>query len=175
MSDTRQLLAALDYGTACAELCRTHRVPEDWLHDGADPRALAERALGEGANAEPEELRRLAAFALAVLRVGAAAPPTALVSGVADLERLRHAAPAAAADEQTLELLTTISGMCHRINNPLTSLLGRTQILKIKQETDPEALMSALSVIEESSRRVAALVQELGQLVGQARESKLSR
>lgn len=68
--------------------------------------------------------------------------------------------------EETLRLLGTLS---HQINNPLTALLGRTQILQARQGTDPGVLKAA-SVIQESAQRIADLVRELAMVVRQARQ-----
>ena len=60
------------------------------------------------------------------------------------------------------ELLT----LCHKINNPLTSILGRAQIMQFKLTGDTESpFTKPVQVVEESARRVAALVQELANLL----------
>jgi signal transduction histidine kinase len=73
--------------------------------------------------------------------------------------------------EQLGELLGAVSRLCHKINNPLTSIMGRAQMLqmKVKQGQD-EQLAKSVAVIEESAKRVAALVQELANLICQARK-----
>jgi signal transduction histidine kinase len=73
--------------------------------------------------------------------------------------------------EQLGELLGSVSRLCHKINNPLTSIMGRAQMLqlKVKQGQD-EQLAKSIAVIEESAKRVAALVQELANLVCHARK-----
>ena len=42
--------------------------------------------------------------------------------------------------DRLAELLATLGVLCHRINNPLTSLLGRAQLLRARPETDPAVL-----------------------------------
>jgi signal transduction histidine kinase len=69
------------------------------------------------------------------------------------------------------ELLGRMSLLHHKINNPLTSLMGRAQMLPIKlRQGDTEQVAKAAEVIEESSRRLAALVLELARAVSEARE-----
>ena len=57
--------------------------------------------------------------------------------------------------------------LCHKINNPLTSVLGRAQILQLKLGQGGESALEAkpVKVIEESAKRVAALVQELANVL----------
>lgn len=61
--------------------------------------------------------------------------------------------------------------ICHQINNPLTALLGRAQILRMKPTTDPH-VKKAAAVIEESARRIADDVRELAAVVKAEREKK---
>ena len=65
--------------------------------------------------------------------------------------------------------LVTLADLAHKINNPLTSLLGRAQILKLKLDTDP-ALRKAADVVEESARRIADHVRELAGVVRDTRK-----
>ncbi len=56
--------------------------------------------------------------------------------------------------------------LCHKINNPLTSVLGRAQIMQLKLAGDTESPWTKpIRVVEESAKRVAALVQELANLL----------
>ena len=50
------------------------------------------------------------------------------------------------------------------IENPLTALLGRAQLLKMIGSED-EQVAKAVGVIEESARRIAVLIRELAQIV----------
>ena len=69
------------------------------------------------------------------------------------------------------ELFGSLSRLCHKINNPLTSIMGRAQILRLQAPSDrDEKLYRSIKVIEESSGRVAALVQELASLICQGRK-----
>jgi signal transduction histidine kinase len=60
-------------------------------------------------------------------------------------------------------LMQTIGMLTHQINNPLTSLLGRAQILRMKSQGNEDVLKAA-AVIEESARRIAGLIQDLSEL-----------
>jgi signal transduction histidine kinase len=60
--------------------------------------------------------------------------------------------------------LATLADLTHKINNPLTSLLGRAQILKLRLDTDPQ-LRKAADVVEESARRIADHIRELASVV----------
>jgi len=79
---------------------------------------------------------------------------------------------ASASDRERLvrvaSVLVELSDLSHKINNPLTSLLGRAQILKLRLDTDP-ALRKAADVVEESARRIADHVRELAGVVRDAR------
>ncbi len=66
------------------------------------------------------------------------------------------------------EILEAQRKLCHNINNPLTAIMGRAQILQLKQGTDPQ-LIQVLQVIEESAKRVAAYVRELSELIRDGR------
>lgn len=68
-------------------------------------------------------------------------------------------------------LFTALSRLCHQINNPLTSVMGRAQMLQMKvAQGGDEQLAKSTAVIEESAKRVADLVQELANLVCQAKK-----
>ena len=69
--------------------------------------------------------------------------------------------------EEAIRRLRTIS---HEINNPLTALLGRAQILRSKVQGDPRAEKAA-QVIEESASRLVDLAREMsGVLKGVGRD-----
>jgi signal transduction histidine kinase len=72
------------------------------------------------------------------------------------------------------ELFSSLSRLCHQINNPLTSVMGRAQMLTMTVARDgDERLAKSAAVIEESARRVADLVQELANLVCQGKKEFL--
>ena len=66
------------------------------------------------------------------------------------------------------ELLAMLAQMTHKINNPLTSLLGRAQLLRQRKNTDPYVAHAA-EVIEECSRRIADHLREISSLVKEHR------
>jgi signal transduction histidine kinase len=76
--------------------------------------------------------------------------------------------------EKMAELMKTLAVLSHKINNPLTSLLGRAQILQSKKSDDPH-LCKAAEVIEESARRIAEYIRELAMVVREGREGALER
>jgi len=56
--------------------------------------------------------------------------------------------------------------LCHKINNPLTSVLGRAQIMQLKLGSETESLFGKpVRVIEESAQRVAGLVRDMANLL----------
>ena len=61
------------------------------------------------------------------------------------------------------DLLITLSRLAHTINNPLTSMMGRAQMLRLVP-TSPQ-VEKASRVIEESAQRVAGHIQELSRIV----------
>jgi signal transduction histidine kinase len=201
----RNLDPSLAVGTELAELCRTHEIGAEWIAgsqtlDDLLARVLddCDRRVGElpqpvfesdgdpaEGHTDPSDLRRLRvliAFArqAADLRERTAEAP-ALVSGVADLERIKHRDRAIPQEDvergknRAVELMSEVASLCHKINNPLTSLLGRAQMLQLSPDPQPEQLAKNVVVIEDSARRVAALVQELGHLICRGKEELLSK
>jgi signal transduction histidine kinase len=179
-------IAGLELAGELADSCRAHGIPEEWITGSRSLHDLIARVLERcnqrlaGPHEPPQgELRELLAFAREATELcRRTTQPPGLVSRVEDLERLRAGAvraEAAEESERTAELLTEIGALCHQINNPLTSLMGRVQILRMKPDADAEAVERALAVIDESARRVATHVQELGHLVGRSREKILAR
>ena len=74
--------------------------------------------------------------------------------------------------KQVEELLDQMSRMCHKINNPLTAVMGRAQMLQIKLDQPANAQTEkAVRVIEESARRVAVYVEELALTACRGKES----
>ena len=71
--------------------------------------------------------------------------------------------------EKLAEVLRTLSVLSHKINNPLTALLGRAQILQAQKAGDP-AVAKAAGVIEDASIRIADLIRELAQVVKDGRQ-----
>jgi signal transduction histidine kinase len=93
-----------------------------------------------------------------------------LADTMEELERgtLRSAAVDA---ESLAELFESLSKLCHKINNPLTSIMGRAQMMELKiKGTKDDQLAKSVGVIQDSAKRVAGLIQELANLVCQAKK-----
>ncbi len=76
--------------------------------------------------------------------------------------------------EKLAEVLRTLGVLSHKINNPLTALLGRAQILKAIRTSDPQVTKAA-GVIEESSSRIAELIRELARVVKEGRQEAVEK
>ena len=76
--------------------------------------------------------------------------------------------------ERLGEVLRTLSVLSHKINNPLTALMGRAQILLARADGDP-AVQKAATVIQESAQRIAELIRELAQVVKSGRQDAVDR
>ena len=66
------------------------------------------------------------------------------------------------------ELLDAQRKLCHNINNPLTAIMGRAQIMQLRQESDPHVI-KMVQVVEESAKRVTTYVRELSSLIEHGR------
>lgn len=97
-----------------------------------------------------------------------------LVNFAREAAVVRERALRFAADEAYAEVFRALGKICHEINNPLTALMGRTQLLRMKAGTDPGAL-KASEVIEASAQRVADEIRELALLVRRSRDQAESR
>jgi len=75
--------------------------------------------------------------------------------------------------ERLALVMKTLSVLSHKINNPLTTLLGRAQMLKMFG-TEPEVAKAA-DAIEQSSKRIATYIGELALAVKEGREESLDR
>jgi nitrogen-specific signal transduction histidine kinase len=73
--------------------------------------------------------------------------------------------------EKLAAVMHTLRVLNHEINNPLTALLGRTQLLRMNQ-TDPKVVKAA-AVIEESADRIADLMKKLARVVQEGREEAI--
>jgi signal transduction histidine kinase len=76
--------------------------------------------------------------------------------------------------EKLGEVLRTLGVLSHKINNPLTALLGRAQLLRANKSADP-GVIKAAAVIEESSQRIAELIRELARVVKEGRQEALEK
>ena len=205
MTDILDYKETCERGQALADLCRSYEIGSELQDESGNLDGLLGRVLedcerrlrslpapvfeSELESAEPPEqeddlkrVRSLVAFvreASALREYGDSR--FSLVTGVGDLERLRDQgganveSEAALASERALQLCSDVARLCHNINNPLTSLLGRAQMLQLQPNPSPEKLVKATEVIEESARRVAAVVQELAHVVGQSKEDLLTK
>ena len=74
------------------------------------------------------------------------------------------------------DLLGSISRLCHKINNPLTSIMGRAQMMQMRVANSgvDDKTSKSVQVIEESAKRVAGLVQELANLISHGRKEFLA-
>ena len=69
-----------------------------------------------------------------------------------------------------LETFDELARLAHKMNNPLTSLIGRAQLLQLTAGED-QKVDRAANVIEQSAGRIAAHVRELSDIVRDAREA----
>jgi PAS domain-containing protein len=76
--------------------------------------------------------------------------------------------------EKLAEVLKTLAVLSHKINNPLTALLGRAQILQAQRAGDPDVAKAA-KVIEDASLRIADLIRELTQVVKDGRQDAVDQ
>jgi signal transduction histidine kinase len=109
---------------------------------------------------------------LLVARRALEGDPGSEVVLVTDVTQRNHAVEERVRLEKLAEVLKTLSVLSHKINNPLTALLGRAQILQVQKGSDP-GVAKAATVIEESSLRIAELIRELAQVVKDGRQDAL--
>lgn len=93
---------------------------------------------------------------------------------VRDATAQRAAAEARNRVERLAEVLRTLGVLTHKINNPLTALLGRAQLLRARADADPATAKAAL-VVEESAQRIADLIRELATVAKDARAEAVER
>ncbi len=70
--------------------------------------------------------------------------------------------------ERLHAILQTLGVLSHKINNPLTAVLGRAQLLEARLQGDEEAVR-AVRAIAEGARRIAELVREMVRVVREGR------
>lgn len=137
-----------EVAAALLSLCRQHDVGIDAVAPEEDAQAVLERAIEHYArHHDAGRLPRLVRFAREVVA----------------LER---------EDTRVLRLealFDEIGRLGHMINNPLTSLMGRAQMVRLKASGEPQTV-KAMEVIEDSAKRVAAHVRELADVVARARD-----
>jgi PAS domain-containing protein len=109
---------------------------------------------------------------LLVSRRTMAGDPNSAVVLLTDVTQRNRAIEERVRLEKLAGVLKTLSVLSHKINNPLTALLGRAQILQSQQSTDPRVAKAA-AVIEESSMRIAELIRELASVVKEGRQESV--
>ncbi|NIM00845.1 MAG: hypothetical protein GTN89_07940 [Acidobacteria bacterium] len=156
------------------ELCRIHDIGLDLIDRSHDLDDLLDRVLDEyqtrlgdmrpdTLDGEPDDeteakkLRALVMFA----------------SQAAALKEKAVAAEERRRVERLALVMRTLSVLSHKINNPLTTLIGRSQMLR-SSAGDP-AVVKASEAIEESSKRIASYIKELSAVVREGREESLDR
>lgn len=75
--------------------------------------------------------------------------------------------------QQLDDIFRSLSELSHKINNPLTAVMGRAQLLRGYPDTAPKVLKTA-EIIEESAARIAELVREVARLAKTGREEVLA-
>jgi signal transduction histidine kinase len=132
---------------ALLSLCRQHDAGIDAVAPEEDAQAVLERVFEQWARQhDAERLPRLVRLAREV---------GALERGDSRLVRLEA-------------LFDEIGRLGHTINNPLTSLMGRAQMVRLKASHEPQTV-KAMEVVEESAKRIAGHVRELAEIVARAR------
>jgi signal transduction histidine kinase len=106
---------------------------------------------------------------LLVTRRAMPGDPDSEVVLVTDVTQRNRAVEERVRLEKLAEVLKTLSVLSHKINNPLTALLGRAQILQARTFEDP-SVVKAAAVIEDASIRIADLIRELAQVVKDGRQ-----
>jgi signal transduction histidine kinase len=177
-----------------ADLCREHEIAVELIERGESLEQMLDLALEECdrqmAKKEAPTRRGLRQLH-GLIRLAHRARQNANGSEEADLSRvdqeLRHAEAetrglqrqldgaladldSAGADDDVSRklggLFDELLVLCHQINNPLTSVLGRAQIMQLKLAGDSESpFIKPINVVEQSAKRVAVLVQELANLL----------
>jgi signal transduction histidine kinase len=158
------------------ELCRIHDVSLDLIERSNNLDELLERVLEEY-EAQLEELPNDALD----MRADSVPPTTATKLRALTMFASQAAALKARVEEsekrhrleRLQEVLKTLSVLAHKINNPLTALLGRAQLLRAYSGADPK-VVKTISVMEESATRIADLVKELAGVVKEGKQAALS-
>lgn len=67
--------------------------------------------------------------------------------------------------ERVAAILETAVAVNHEINNPLTAVLGNTQLLLLKKDSLPDDIVSKIKTIEKSAIRIREVTQKLMTIV----------
>ncbi len=144
-----------DVSTRLLEMCRSHDIDERKILSCGDIGGVVDHVLTDLG-------RKLDAIASDT----EGAQLHNLVNFLRDASTLKDTEPVRARLDARFDNLAMF---CHKINNPLTTLLGRSQILQLKAGQDPN-IGKAVNVIQESAQRIAGLVREMSQEVCDARD-----
>jgi two-component system nitrogen regulation sensor histidine kinase NtrY len=141
---------------------------------GASSDTVLAKLIAHGVPRESEaeidlELAGGARRTLLVARRAMSGDPGSEVVLITDVTQRNRAVEERVRLEKLAEVLKTLSVLSHKINNPLTALLGRAQILQAKKFDDP-SVAKAAAVIEDASIRIADLIRELAQVVKDGRQ-----
>ncbi len=177
-----------------ADLCREHEIALEVIDSGESLELLLDRALQECERQMAKKgapTKRGLRLLHGLIRLAHHARQNGDSSAEADLsrvdQRLRHVEAQTRGLQQQLDgamadldevgadddaseklegLFDELLELCHKINNPLTSVLGRAQIMQMKLAGDSESpFFKPVRVVEESAKRVAALVREQANLL----------
>jgi nitrogen-specific signal transduction histidine kinase len=159
------------------ELCRIHDISLDLIERSTDLDDLLERILEEyearlsdlpndALDMRADSLSLATAKKLRALTMFAS-QAVALKARAEEIEK-RHRL------EKLNEVLKTLSVLAHKINNPLTALLGRAQLLRAYPDADPK-VKKTVSVIEESATRIADLIKELAGVVKEGKQEAVEQ
>ena len=76
--------------------------------------------------------------------------------------------------EKLTEQLATLLDLAHKINNPLTSVMGRAQLLRMQGPTEP-GVIKAVDVIDDAAQRITAYVRQVAQIAREGQETIAAR
>jgi signal transduction histidine kinase len=146
----------------------------------------------DGEPSDVDEARKLRALVMFASQAAAlkqkAAAATELRRRADELERLNEQLNAGVQREQELReqqleercrlerialVMKALGVLSHKINNPLTTLLGRAQMLQM--HGDDPYVKKAAGAIEEASVRIADYIRELAEVVHEGREESLAK
>jgi signal transduction histidine kinase len=165
------------------ELCRIHDVSLELIERSHDLDELLERILEEyearldelpndALDARADTMSLATAKKIRALTMFAT-QAVALKAKATESERRSREIEKRHRLEKLSEVLKTLSVLSHKINNPLTALLGRAQLLRAYPDVDPR-VQKTVSVIDESATRIAELVRELAGVVKEGKQEALA-
>jgi signal transduction histidine kinase len=159
-----------------AELCRIHDIGLDLIERSNDLDELLERILEEyeaRLHDLPNDALDLRADSLSLATAKKLRALTMFASQAVAIKARAEETEKRHRIEKLNEVLRTLSVLAHKINNPLTALLGRAQLLRTYPNVDPK-IQKTVSVIDESATRIADLVKELAGVVKKGKQEALT-